>query len=593
MADSVGSRSDIPSVPMMDAQMVPAPILGADDGVSLGYSDEDSASYAKTEKSAGAALDSDVELDAPEALPVDSRDFQQKAFDARLNGFRSIVADFNAKFNKGDVDLSDTHTLLMVVKGIINDTRALVNANTIDNDRTNRVALQAKRQKAVKELPGLKSDVIEKQGLIDGKVQQKSDKSSELAEKMANKELMENDLTDALHPESSEMAALMANREQIEDDLADAYSTDDYDLISSLQEELYQVDQQAMALADEVLDSDLILSLQEDLAYINQEIFMLDQEVSDLTYQVNELQAQRSASQGKIDSAQKLLAFTVDLISEVKPVLNTITERYDAVALDTGEEEVQKSKRKNRDADAEVNREGMRHSSIKRDMKSRAKDEIKVEMRNAESGSESSLPQRAPISQEQLERFAALLPVPITLENVRNGSVPPNPEQVSEFVEALALIVQAEPPVNYFEKPLKESSLMEQKKGDSLAERSASTLKEQPPIDQSVVATKKQPFAKETVTASEEQPVNQSHLGDNRSLEGANNPQAFSLILLENNMNQLRENILATDQLQSVEEAEGVKIAELVDELHRVEGLVIDALEDVKAAETIIHRSRV
>ena len=110
----------------------------ADDLVSSGYSSSNSLSYAADDSSLTTDALSLVELDAPETGNGNTVNYAAQAFDARMEGFRSIFSDFNARFFSGadgEVDvqsfLADTQTLVMVFKGMVNDIKALNSAEAI------------------------------------------------------------------------------------------------------------------------------------------------------------------------------------------------------------------------------------------------------------------------------------------------------------------------------------------------------------------------------------------------------------------------------------------------------------------------------
>ena len=95
------------------------------------------------------------------------------------------------------------------------------------------------------------------------------------------------------------------------------------------------------------------------------------------------------------------------------------------------------------------------------------------------------------------------------------------------------------------------------------------------------------------VTASEAKPGEEPHLGDSLSLEGANNPQAFALLLLQKNMEVLKDNVGGQEQLAALEMLQNIQIANLMDEMQQVETMVAEALEESEKADAAIRRSPV
>ena len=94
-----------------------------------------------------------------------------------------------------------------------------------------------------------------------------------------------------------------------------------------------------------------------------------------------------------------------------------------------------------------------------------------------------------------------------------------------------------------------------------------------------------------TPTASEENPVDQPILGDNLSLEGANNPQAFTLLLLKERMADLEE-ALSKNAAGSVLDSAGVnQLAQLLEQEREVDAMVAEAIKDSERAEEAIRRA--
>ena len=92
-------------------------------------------------------------------------------------------------------------------------------------------------------------------------------------------------------------------------------------------------------------------------------------------------------------------------------------------------------------------------------------------------------------------------------------------------------------------------------------------------------------------TASEENPVDQPILGDNLSLEGANNPQAFTLLLLKERMADLEE-ALSKNADGSVLDSAGVnQLAQLLEQEREVDAMVAEAIKDSERAEEAIRRA--
>ena len=538
MTYSIGQTPPSSETPGVEGVQPPTESTGVTEEVGFGYDSENSMSHQEASDGEGVVLDSSVELDNPQTNSMNSRDFLQKAFDARLEGFRAIVAEFNARFNNSEIDLSDTQTILMVIKGIVSDTRALLNANTIDQNSSNRALFQARRQNAAREQQQLQADIKQQQVSIDAKTQQKGDKEYDLSQKNAGKLLKENELV------SAQLAG----------------------------------------------NDDLITTLQNELAQINAEIDLLEGNVASLTQQLTELESQKAINQSSLLVIQKLLIFATESVPVVRQVLGKLQERYDSEALQTGEEAFQKTKRENREGDIQRTQEATRQDTLKQDMKKQFKEVIEREqVAENDKASENILPEGIILSQRQLDGLSALIPVPITPEIVKAASVPPTAEQVAELGEALAIVLQAEPPE---QASRAESSRAESEDQNAYSDSYLSSSTQALSPEESNPQSEQLPV-REAINSSEKQPVNQTHLGDSRSLEGADNPQAFGLLLLEQNMAQLRENALHIEGVFSAENVESLKVAKLMAEQQKIDDMVAEALEEAERADAVIRRSPV
>ena len=77
----------------------------------------------------------------------------------------------------------------------------------------------------------------------------------------------------------------------------------------------------------------------------------------------------------------------------------------------------------------------------------------------------------------------------------------------------------------------------------------------------------------------------QPYLGDSISLDGADNPQAYSMILLMHNMELLEQSITATENLQQAEEKEQTLIQKMFDLQNEVDFIVFDSLNQANAPD--------
>ena len=94
-----------------------------------------------------------------------------------------------------------------------------------------------------------------------------------------------------------------------------------------------------------------------------------------------------------------------------------------------------------------------------------------------------------------------------------------------------------------------------------------------------------------TQTASEENPVDQPILGDNLSLEGANNPQAFTLLLIKERMADIEEALSKNQDGVVVDSVGANQLAQLIEQEREIDVLVAEALKDSERAEEAIRRA--
>ena len=506
--------------------------------VSSGYSPEDSVSYSSAEGADAQSQDSSVELDSPAAsTTTDSRDFLQKGFDSKLSSFRAIVADFNARFNADEVDLADTQTLLLVIKGMVSDTRALLNAETIDYSSSSRSLLQQRRIDAAKEQQQLKAEISSRNNQITDATGQIADNNLALAEKNAGRLAKE----------------------------------------------------QAITAATDSGDTDLVTRLQSELADIETAITGLEQDSATLSTTIQGLQAANAISQTNLSLARQVIALVSEDFVRVRQLLGRVRERYDGEATDTGEEKATESKRENRQADIQRGQNEKRLRALNRNMKEIGGDIQGDQIRAAEKQAEATTlgPLPGVVSPAQIQALATLFPPEdpvVLLQKLRETAGQPSPQQLSEVSEALALILQATPAPA---QNIPREAVSEPKFED--AARLAGNLSPEAVSNQQAVPA----GTVADVTASEAKPGEDPHLGDNLSLEGASNPQAFSLLLLQRNMDVLKENVSDQSQLATLEMQQNIQVDNLFSELQQVEAMVAEALEESEKADAAIRRSPV
>ena len=109
---------------------------------------------------------------------------------------------------------------------------------------------------------------------------------------------------------------------------------------------------------------------------------------------------------------------------------------------------------------------------------------------------------------------------------------------------------------------------------------------------ENTVSQSEQPATSATTqTASEENPVDQPILGDNLSLEGANNPQAFTLLLIKERMADIEEALSKNQDGAVVDSVGANQLAQLIEQEREIDVLVAEALKDSERAEEAIRRA--
>ena len=498
MVDSVNPGSGTPPIS-------PTPETTTDSteeksGVSSGYSSEDTVSFSSEGETDSQSQDSLVGLDSPSAVSTsDARDFLRRTYESKLSGFRTIVSDFNARFKADEVDLSDTKSLLLAIKGMVSDVRTLLNAETIDYSSSSRSYEQQRRLDTARNQKEIKAEIKERNDQIQNANEQIASINQELAAKNQSKLAKENAIT-----QNSNSG-----------------------------------------------DASLVSRLKAELAEIEATITQLQESISPLNIKIQGLEAANVTSQERLTQDQTLVANISENLFNARQLLGWARERFDGEATHTGEDEVAELKRENRAAEIQLDKNEKRLTDVKQNMKEVDgeiwDDQIKAADKQTEKNTSGLIP--GVISPAQIKTLATLFPPEdplLILQKLRETPGQPSPQQLSDASEALALILQATPP------------------------QMASS-----------------------VTASEAKPGEDPHLGDNLSLEGAGNPQAFALLLLQKNMEVLKDNVGDQSQLAALEIQQNAQIDNLMNELQKVETMVADALEESEKADAVIRRSPV
>ncbi|MGB1270984.1 MAG: hypothetical protein ACPG5T_02820 [Endozoicomonas sp.] len=162
-----GSINETGSSQQIDAERVNPAIEATLSGsaVDAGFSRSNSFSYVGNVDGSSTTDGDWVALDAPSGELMGSKGYLEKVFSTRMESLRSIFTDFNARFASGHFDLSDTQTLLMVFRGLIQDIKLLNKAEKVDEVSFNR----SKNQETRLEVADLIISIAQSQKEIDQK----------------------------------------------------------------------------------------------------------------------------------------------------------------------------------------------------------------------------------------------------------------------------------------------------------------------------------------------------------------------------------------------------------------------------------------
>ncbi|MGB1270985.1 MAG: hypothetical protein ACPG5T_02825, partial [Endozoicomonas sp.] len=244
---------------------------------------------------------------------------------------------------------------------------------------------------------------------------------------------------------------------------------------------------------------------------------------------------------------ESLVSQAEETVVNVKSFVLGIKEKTDQQTLETGEDNLRKQKRDNQQALHEASREGVQLGLETDELRARGKALVDQSIK----ATENALPT---VIAEELQ--AVLSPVLLTklstlfsIENAHSSSAldktgAPTDQDRADTAEALALVLLAAPPAS-----------------------------------------------DKAVTASEENPADQPYLGDSLSLEGANNPQAFALLLLQDRMSEIHESVAVNQVLLSEDAVDNAQVAEILQLEGEVNQMLAEAQRDAQQAEAVIVRN--
>ena len=273
--------------------------VSSQDEVTPGFDAENTSSTTEASGDQGV----DVAMEQPAGVTAQQADLLQRSFDAKLDSFRAAVHEFNSRFNAQDIDINDTQSLILLFKGMLSDTQAMVSASSIDQNFSNRSLAQSRKKGVAEESLALKDTIRERNADIAEKRGQIDEKGGVLAEKILSKTLKEHQLANA--------------------------------------QEMGDVDQATQ------------LTLQ--ITLLEHEIANLNYEVDNLNQDIQGYEAQNVLDGARAKKLSQSLNDTIEEFVSVLNLLGKVKQRFDPAALETGEDEREEGKVEAQLTESELN----------------------------------------------------------------------------------------------------------------------------------------------------------------------------------------------------------------------------------------------
>lgn len=307
--------------------------------VSQGYSSTGSTSTSSSSETTTTT----TTLQAPEDVNTTPEEFVSKSLDAHIDARLSAVR-FNQKIDPSDVYLNDTDSLMLMMKGFVNELVALASIQSIDQALGNRLQAQSIRETKAKEAIVLKARILERQDDIQTINQRINDGSASLADKNLSKNLKEHLLT------------------------------------SAEQEDQSGVDR-----------SDDITRLKDELTLLEHEITSIETEVAGLRDDVSELQSLNVADEEVVSAHKRALDAVQEELVNVGNLVGRVRQRFDGEALQTGEENVTAVKEAEKEVGLEARREEMRLKARSDRSRDLGKDSVRADVQRSDDVQEEKL----------------------------------------------------------------------------------------------------------------------------------------------------------------------------------------------------------
>lgn len=167
----------------------------------------------------------------------------------------------------------------------------------------------------------------------------------------------------------------------------------------------------------------------------------------------------------------------------------------------------------------------------------------------------------------------------------------PSEQAISNAAEGLALVIAARVDSDVPDKRQPENTKSQNDRQDMSETTTTDVSVPASTTDVSIPASTAMSTGGNSNAVSEENPVDQPILGDNLSLEGANNPQAFTLLLLRERMADIEEALNKNVDGAVADSIGANQLAQLLEQEQRIDVMVAEALKDSERSEEAIRRA--
>lgn len=175
----INSNNNAPLLPSQDSA-----VANKTDGVQLGYSTASSSEVVESNSPVSNTQNDEVALDQPEVVPqAPVQELSFVAGNAQLSGLQESVKFFNERFDINALDMADTASVLLMIKGMVSDMRALSSLGSIDSASKELLTQLDRNIATANNLVTQKEGLINKQTMQIEKQDSKAAKEILLAEK--------------------------------------------------------------------------------------------------------------------------------------------------------------------------------------------------------------------------------------------------------------------------------------------------------------------------------------------------------------------------------------------------------------------------